>query len=237
MRTIPYLPISVTWARPQENSLNIFSYFPLGNVPLEGFTCHLNVLPYFLHWISLTTLESLEEIKQAVLSSHATKQHDRLKAQALSCSEEELTFNMVLTGSQSFRPADGVALSRSGIANREYVGEITAIDGIILTVNIVWPTTADDSSRKDIVKGTWCLHKFPSLVGYRRISAALKAFQDMTTCGQALFEGIVGSFCISDSSSPETREKRDTAADDVQMGNYKEFSFLSNLAQYALHFR
>lgn len=166
------------------------------------------------------------------------KQQDRVKAQAMLCSEEELTFQLVLTaGSQSFRPADGVALSRSGIANREYVGEITAIDGIILTINIVWPTTADDTSKKDIVKGTWCLHRFPSLVGYRRVSAALKAFQDMTTCGQALFEGIVGSFCISDSSSPETREKWDTATDDAQNGNYKDFFFLSILTPYALQFR
>ena len=156
----------------------------------------------------------------------------------MSCSEEELAFKLVLTaGSQSFRPADGVALSRSGIANREYVGEITAIDGIILTVNIVWPTTADDSSKEDIVKGTWRLHRFPSLVGYRRITAALKAFQDMTACGRALFEGIVGNFCISDCSSPEILEKRDTATDDAQKGNYKEFFFSSIVALYVLHFR
>ena len=138
------------------------------------------------------------------------------------CGEQELTFTMVVAaGSHSFRPADGVALSRSGISRRKYIGEITAINGIILTVNIVWPASADDSSRKDIVGGEWCLHKFPSLVGYRRIAAALKAFQDTTSCGQALYEGIVGSFFISEGLNSEPRCKRDAGTESAQIGNYQ----------------
>lgn len=182
--------------------------FNAGQLPLEGFTCHPNALPYFLHWMSLTTLESLEEVKQAVLASHGALPRDRLTAQATPCSEHELTFTLVITaGSHSFRPADGVALSRADISRREYIGEITAIDGIILTVNIVWPTNSDDSSTKNIVEGKWYLHKFPSLVGYRRITTALKALQKVTSCGRSLFEGIVGSFCVSDPSSPGTFNK------------------------------
>lgn len=138
---------------------------------------------------------------------------------------------MITAGSHSFRPADGVALSRSGISSREYVAEITAINGIILTVSIVWSTSTDDSSRKDIVKGTWCLHKFPSLVGYRRMATALKAFQGMTLCGQALFDGIVGSFCIS----PETQGEEDHPSDGLQNGQCKEFFILSNLISYAVN--
>lgn len=182
--------------------------FNAGQLPLEGFTCHPNALPYFLHWMSLTTLESLEEVKQAVLASHGALPRDRVTAQATPCSEHELTFTLVITaGSHSFRPADGVALSRADISRREYIGEITAIDGIILTVNIVWPTNSDDSSTKNIVEGKWYLHKFPSLVGYRRITTALKALQNVTSCGRSLFEGIFGSFCVSDPSSPGTFNK------------------------------
>ena len=152
--------------------------------------------------MSLTTLESLEEVKQAVVASHGALPRDRVTAQATPCSEHELTFSLVITGSPSFRPADGVALSRADISKREYIGDITAVDGVILTVNIVWPTNSDDSSRKNILQGKWYLHKFPSLVGYRRITTALKAIQNVTTCGRSLFEGIVGSFCVSDPSSP-----------------------------------
>ena len=174
-----------------------------GQLPLESFTSHPNALPYFLHWMSLTTLESLEEVKQAVVTSHGALPRDRVTAQAIPCSEHELTFSLVITaGSPSFRPADGVALSRADISKREYIGEITAIDGVILTVNIVWPTNSDDSSRKNILEGKWYLHKFPSLVGYRRITTALKALQNVTSYGRNLFEGIVGSFCVSDPSSP-----------------------------------
>lgn len=190
-----------------------------GDFPLEGLTAHPNTLPYFLHWFSLTTLESLAEIKQAVLTSHTTHPRDCVKAEAKSCSDQELSFTMVITaGSHAFRPADGVALSRSDISKRQYVGEVTAVDGIILGVSIVWPTSADDSSKKNIVKGTWCLYKFPSLVGYRRITAALKAFVDMTACGKALFEGIVGSFSISYPDSLETHEERDKVSATVQGG-------------------
>lgn len=182
--------------------VSIVSFLFSGQLPLEGFTSHLNALPYFLHWMSLTTLESLEEVKQAVVASHGALPRDRVTAQATPCSEHELTFSLVITGSPSFRPADGVALSRADISKREYIGEITAVDGVILTVNIVWPTNSDDSSRKNILEGKWYLHKFPSLVGYRRITTALKAIQNVTTCGRSLFEGIVGSFCVSDPSSP-----------------------------------
>jgi len=158
--------------------------------------------------MSLTTVESLEEVKQAVLASHGALPRDRVTAQATPCSEHGLTYTLVITaGSHSFRPADGVALSRADISRREYIGEITAIDGIILTVSIVWPTNSDDSSTKNIVEGKWYLHRFPSLVGYRRIISALKALQNVTSCGRSLFEGIVGSFCVSDPSSPGTFNK------------------------------
>ena len=158
--------------------------------------------------MSLTTLESLEEVKQAVLASHGALPRDRVTAQATPCSEHELAFTLVITaGNHSFRPADGVALSRADISKREYIGEVTAIDGIILTVNIVWPTNSDDSSTKNILEGKWYLYKFPSLVGYRRITTALRAFQDVTSWGRSLFEGIVGSFCVSDPSSPGTFHK------------------------------
>ena len=174
-----------------------------GQLPLEGFTSHPNALPYFLHWMSLTALESLEEVKLAVVASHGALPRDRVTAQATPCSEHELTFSLVITGgSPLFRPADGVALSRADISEREYIGEITAVDGVILTVNIVWPTNSDDSSRKNILEGKWYLHKFPSLVGYRRITTALKALQNVKSCGRDLFEGIVGSFCFSDPSGP-----------------------------------
>ena len=187
-----------------------FYFLRLGQFPLEGFTSHPNALPYFLHWISLSALESLAEVKQAVLSSHAALPRDRVTAQATPCSEQELTFTLVITaGGHSFRPADGVVLSRSDISNREYIGEVTAIDGIILTVGIVWPTNLDDTSRKNILKEKWHLHKFPSFVGYRRIVAALKALQDVTAYGQTLFEGIVGSFCVSDPSCPDTHKDMD----------------------------
>lgn len=182
--------------------VSIVSFLFSGQLPLEGFTSHPNALPYFLHWMSLTTLESLEEVKQAVVASHGALPRDRVTAQATPCSERELIFSLVITGSPSFRPADGVALSRADISKREYIGEITAVDGVILTVNIVWPTNSDDSSRKNILEGKWYLHKFPSLVGYRRITTALKAIQNVTSCGLSLFEGIVGSFCVSDPSSP-----------------------------------
>lgn len=182
--------------------VSIVSFLFSGQLPLEGFTSHPNALPYFLHWMSLTTLESLEEVKQAVVASHGALPRDRVTAQATPCSERELIFSLVITGSPLFRPADGVALSRADISKREYIGEITAVDGVILTVNIVWPTNSDDSSRKNILEGKWYLHKFPSLVGYRRITTALKAIQNVTSCGLSLFEGIVGSFCVSDPSSP-----------------------------------
>lgn len=182
----------------------------LGQLPLEGFTSHSNALPYFLHWISLTALESLEEVKQAVMASHGAIPRDRVIAEATPCSEHELTFTLVITaGRHSFRPADGVALSRSDISKREYIGEVTAIDGIILTVNLVWPTNSDGTSKKNILEGKWYLHKFPSLVAYRRITEALKALQNAIPWGKSLFEGIVGSFCVSNPSSPDTPKDGD----------------------------
>lgn len=200
----------------------IVSFLFSGLLPLEGVASHPNALPYFLHWMFLTTLESLEEIKQAVLASHGALARERVTAQATPCGEHEVTFTLVITaGSHAFRPADGVALSRADVSKREYIGEITAIDGIILTVNIVWPTNSDDSSTKRILQGKWYLHKFPSLVGYRRITTALKALQDVTSCGRSLFEGIVGSFCVSDPSSPGTfnKDSRDGAEGGVWYGS------------------
>lgn len=188
----------------------MFCFVCLGQFPLEGYTSHPNALPYFLHWVSLTVLESLEEVKQAVVASHGAIPRDRVIAEATPCNEHELTFTLVITaGSHSFRPADGVALSRSDISKREYIGEVTAIDGIILTVNIVWPTNSDDTSKKNILKGKWYLHKFPSLVGYRRITEALKTLQNAMPWGKSLYEGIVGSFCVSNPSSLETSKDRD----------------------------
>ena len=149
-------------------------------------------------------------MKQAVVASHGAIPRDRVTAQATPCSEHELAFTLVITaGSHSFRPADGVALSRSDISKREYIGEVTAIDGIILTVMIVWPTNSDNTSKKNILKGKWYLHKFPSLVGYRRITEALKTLQNVPSCGKSLFEGIVGSFCVNNPSIPNQPEDRD----------------------------
>lgn len=192
---------------------------------MDGFTSHPNALPYFLHWIALTTLESLAEIKQAVLASQKMHPRDFVKAEALPASEEELSFTMLITGGcPSFRPADGVALSRSGVSNREYVGEITEINGMFLSITVVWPVNVDNGSMKDISNGTWCLHKFPSLVGYKRIISALKAFQDMTSCGQSLYEEIVGSFCINAPSSPTAHNESGNVLEGVQEGNcYKNF--------------
>ena len=185
------------------------SFQLLGYLPLEGFTCHPNALPYFLHWISLITLESLEEVQQAVQASHGVYSRHRVTAEATPCSEQELKFTLVITGgTPSFRSADGVALSRSSnISKREYIGEVTEICGAILTVSIVWPTSSDDSSRKNILKGMWYLYKFPSLVGYRRTSAALKALQDATKYGQNVLKGIVSSFCVDDPSSQDSCER------------------------------
>ncbi|PFX23271.1 uncharacterized protein LOC111333194 [Stylophora pistillata] len=182
-----------------------------GYLPLEGFTCHPNALPYFLHWISLITLESLEEVQQAVQASHGVYSRHRVTAQATPYSEQELKFTLVITGgTPSFRSADGVALSRSSnISKREYIGEVTEICGAILTVSIVWPTSSDDSSRKNILKGMWYLYKFPSLVGYRRTSAALKALQDATKYGQNVLKGIVSSFCVDNPSSQDSCEQVD----------------------------
>lgn len=139
---------------------------------------------------------------------------------------------MVLTdGSQIFRPADGVALSRSSISRRKYVAEVTVIDGVILTVTIVWPAgAADDNSREDIVNGTWCLHKFPSFVGHRRIAAALKALLDTTSCGRTLFEAVVGSFYISELSNEEAQQENDAVADGNQYGEYPRYSKVIKLS-------
>lgn len=182
-------------------------------------------MPYFLHWISLTTLESLEEIKQAVLASHKMHPRDFVKAEALPSSEEGLSFTMLITaGCPFFRPADGVALSRSGVSNREFVGEITEINGMFLSITVVWPVNVDEGSVKDIGNGTWCLHKFPSLVGYKRTTSALKAFQDMTSCGQSIYEEIVGTFCISAPASPTAHDESGNVEEGVQEGNcYKNF--------------
>lgn len=169
-------------------------------------------------------------MEQAVLLSHTTHPCERIKAEAMeskdckaqACGEQELTFILVLTaGKQIFRPADGVALSRSSISRRQYVAEITAINGVILTVTVVWPKGAvDDNSKKDIVNGTWCLHKFPSFVGHRRIAAALKALLDTTSCGRTLFEAVVGSFYISELSSEDAQQGNDAVADRTQNGEY-----------------
>ena len=168
-------------------------------------------------------------MEQAVLPSHATHPRERIKAQAMACREQELTFTLVLTaGSQIFRPADGVALSRSSISRREYVAEITAINGVILTVTIVWPAGTDDNSKKDIENGTWCLHKFPSFVGHRRIAAALKALLDTTSCGRTLFEAVVGSFYIRELPSEEAQQGNDALADGTQHGEYPRMLKLSS---------
>ena len=161
-------------------------------------------------------------MEQAVLASHTNQPRERIKAQALACQEQELTFTMVLTaGTQIFRPADGVALSRSSIPRREYVAEVTAINGVILTVTIVWPAgAADENSMEDIVNGTWCLHKFPSFVGHRRIAAALKAILNTSSCGRTLFEAVVGSFYISELSSEEAQQGNDAVPDGTQYGEY-----------------
>lgn len=149
-------------------------------------------------------------MQQAVIASQGVLSRHRVTAEATPCGERELKFTMVITaGSHSFRPADGVALSRSDISKREYIGEVTEIYGIMLTVSIVWPTNSDDTSRKNILEGKWYLYKFPSLVGYRRTAAALKALHDATPYGQSLFEGIVGSFCLNDQSSQDTNKDMD----------------------------
>jgi len=150
---------------------------------------------------------------------------DFVKAEALPSSEEGLSFTMLITaGCTFFRPADGVALSRSGVSNREFVGEITEINGMFLSVTVVWPVNVDEGSMKDIGNGTWCLHKFPSLVGYKRTISALKAFQDMTSCGQSIYEEIVGTFCISASASPTAHDGSGNVEEGVQEGNcHKNF--------------
>lgn len=194
-------------------------------------------MPYFLHWISLTTLESLEEIKQAVLASHKMHPRDFVKAETLPSSEEGLSFTMLITaGCPFFRPADGVALSRSGVSNREFVGEITEINGMFLSITVVWPVNVDEGSVKDIGNGTWCLHKFPSLVGYKRTTSALKAFQDMTSCGQSVYEEIVGTFCISTPASPTAHDESGNVEEGVKEGNcYK--NVLLFILVYILYIR
>lgn len=145
---------------------------------------------------------------------------DFVKAEALPSSEEGLSFIMLITaGCPFFRPADGVALSRSGVSNREFVGEITEINGMFLSVTVVWPVNVDEGSMKDIGNGTWCLHKFPSLVGYKRTTSALKAFQDMTSCGQSIYEEIVGTFCIIAPASPTAHDESGNVEEGVQEGN------------------
>ena len=156
---------------------------------------------------------------------------DFVKAQALSSSEEQLLFTMFITAgcSSGFRPADGVALSRSVVSNREYVGEITEIKGNFLTVTVVWPTNVDNGSMKDIGAGTWCLHKFPSLVGYKRTTSALKAFQGMTSCGQSVYEEIIGSFCVNIPASPITHKESENVEEEMQEGTSYKNSVLFTL--------
>ena len=117
------------------------------------------------------------------------------------------------------------SLSRSDISKREYIGEVAEICGTILTVDIVWPTSSDDSSRENILKGSWYLYKFPSLVGYRRTSAALKALQGATKYGQNILEGIVGSFCVDDLSSQDSRKQVDKGST-TKIGMFSSIGFI-----------
>ena len=160
---------------------------------------------------------------------------DFVKAEALPSSAEGLSFTMLIAaGCPFFRPADGVALSRSGVSNREFVGEITEINGMFLSITVVWPVNVDEGSVKDIGNGTWCLHKFPSLVGYKRTTSALKAFKDMTSCGQSIYEEIVGTFCTSSPASPTAHDETENVEGGVQEGNCCK-NFLLFILVYILY--
>ena len=169
----------------------------LGHIPLDDLYFHPNALPYFLHWMSLVSLESLEEVKQAIIGSHTAPPGDRVTAQVTAADEQESTYTLLVsTGVCPFRPGEGIALSRSSVSRREYIVEITKVAGNMLTAVVTWPTTVDDRSKMNLTAGErdWYLYKFPSLVGHKRIAAALKRFANMRTCSEALFERIVGSF-------------------------------------------
>ena len=78
---------------------------------------------------------------------------------------------------------------------------------------------------KTFLKGSWYLYKFPSLVGYRRTSAALKALQGAKKYGQNVFEGIVGSFCVDDLSSQDSRKQVDENST-TEIGMFSSIGFV-----------